>query len=205
VRIFFTYFNDATHSLFMAISYDGYSFTAINDSEPIIDGAAVSEQQGIRDPHIQRGPDGMFYIVMTDLNIYAQREGLRETQWERDALGKPLLTTRDCFDSTYSWACIDPAIFVDDDDTPYILWGNRECYIARLKDNMIEIAGNSNTTHPAVVEFKGQWVFFSHNGGLSEGTSYSRSIVAEPMSYDSEGRINPIHASAEGVSILQVR
>ena len=26
----FTYFSDATHSLFMAISYDGYNFTPVN-------------------------------------------------------------------------------------------------------------------------------------------------------------------------------
>ena len=28
----------------------------------------------------------------------------------KDALGKPLLTNKDCFDSKHSWACIDPAI-----------------------------------------------------------------------------------------------
>ena len=167
----------------------------------------------------------------------------------KDALGKPLLTNNDCFDSKHSWACIDPAIFIDDDNTPYIVWGNRECYYAKLKDSMTgidgpvhrinvpnfteaawmhkyngkyyltyasewpekiayavadqiggpytymgiisEIAGNSNTTHPAIVQFNNQWLFFSHNGGLPDGTSYSRSIIAEPMSYDSEGRINP--------------
>lgn len=32
----FTYFNDPTHALFMAISYDGYTFTAVNNGEPII-------------------------------------------------------------------------------------------------------------------------------------------------------------------------
>ena len=81
----FTYFNDPTHSLFMALSYDGYEFTALNDGQPIIDGKDISEQGGIRDPHIQRGPDGTFYIVMTDLHIYGQRAGFRDTQWERDA------------------------------------------------------------------------------------------------------------------------
>lgn len=80
----FTYFNDPTHSLFMAISYDGYEFTAINGSDPIIAGDTISEQKGIRDPHIQRGPDGTFYIVMTDLHIFGKQLGLRETQWERD-------------------------------------------------------------------------------------------------------------------------
>ena len=182
----------------------------------------------------------------------------------KDALGKPLLTNEDCRDSRHSWACIDPAIFIDDDNTPYIVWGNGQCYMARLKDSMTEIdgdihrihlderhpfteapwlhkrngkyyltyasewpekiayavadhplgpytpmgiiseiAGNSNTTHPAIVNFKGQWLFFSHNGGLSDGTSYSRSVIAEPLSYDRDGRINFIPASAEGVTALQ--
>lgn len=179
----------------------------------------------------------------------------------RDALGRPLLTNKDCFASNHSWACIDPAILIDDDNTPYIVWGNRHCYYAKLKDNMTEIegevhqidvpdfteapwmhkyngkyyltyasqwpekiayavsdhiggpykpmgiiseiAGNSNTTHPAIVQFKNRWMFFSHNGGLPNGTSYSRSIIAEPMQYDHEGRILPIPPTAEGVGEIK--
>lgn len=181
----------------------------------------------------------------------------------KDALGKPLLTNKDCFDSHHSWACIDPAVFIDDDGQAYLTWGNRECYIVKLKDNMIEtegevkrihideshpfteapwihkhdgkyyltyasewpekiayavadhiegpyetkgiiseIAGNSNTTHPAIVNFKGQWIFISHNGGLPTGTSYSRSVVAEPMEYNADGSIKPIPPTAEGVKPL---
>ncbi|MFD1768614.1 family 43 glycosylhydrolase [Sphingobacterium suaedae] len=52
----------------------------------------------------------------------------------KDALGKPLLTNADCFDSKHSWACIDPAICTDDDGQAWIFWGNRECYYAKLKD-----------------------------------------------------------------------
>lgn len=176
----------------------------------------------------------------------------------KDALGKPLLTNADCFDSKHSWACIDPAILIDDDNTPYIIWGNRECYIAKLKDNMTEIdgkvqridvpnfteapwlhkyngkyyltyasewpekiayamadnimgpykpmgviseiAGNSNTTHPAIIEFKGKWYFFSHNGGLPDGTSYSRSVIAEPMFYNTDGSIKNIPPTAKGAT-----
>ena len=54
----FTYFNDPTHSLFMAISYDGYTFTAVNNGEPIISGDSIADQRGIRDPHIYRAPNG---------------------------------------------------------------------------------------------------------------------------------------------------
>lgn len=78
------YFNDPTHSLFMALSPDGYTFTSLNESEPIMRGDTISLQKGIRDPHIFRGPDGAFYLSMTDLHIYAKKEGLRDDEWERD-------------------------------------------------------------------------------------------------------------------------
>ena len=75
---------DDTHSLHMALSTDGYTFTALNDGKPIIKGDTIAEQKGIRDPHIYRGPDGAFYLAMTDLHIFAQKEGYRDTEWERD-------------------------------------------------------------------------------------------------------------------------
>ncbi|MEI6946436.1 glycoside hydrolase family 43 protein [Paraflavisolibacter sp. H34] len=78
------YFKDATHGLYMALSPDGYSFTDINKSQPVIAGDTVSLQKGIRDPHIFRGPDGAFYLAMTDLHIFAQKAGYRTTEWERD-------------------------------------------------------------------------------------------------------------------------
>ena len=79
----FTYFSDPTHGLFMAISYDGYTFTAVNNGEPIISGDSIAEQHGIRDPHIYRAPNGKFYIAMTDLHIFGKQKGIRTTQWER--------------------------------------------------------------------------------------------------------------------------
>ena len=49
------------------------------------------------------------------------------------------------------------------------------------------IAGNSNTTHPAIVEFKGKWLYFSHNGGLPDGHSFRRSVVMKPLEYNADG------------------
>ncbi len=79
----FTYFSDPTHSLFMAVSYDGYTFTAVNNGQPIIAGDSIAEQHGIRDPHICRAPNGKFYIAMTDLHVFGRQKGIRTTQWER--------------------------------------------------------------------------------------------------------------------------
>ena len=209
--------------------------------------------------HVAKGKDGRYYwYVSTNWCGIGVAVADKITGPYRDALGKPLLTNKDCFASKHSWACIDPAILIDDDGTAYIIWGNRECYCAKLKDNMTEtdgeirridvpdfteapwmhkhngkyyliyasgwpekiayavsdnifgpytpmgviseIAGNSNTTHPAIVRFKDQWLFFSHNGGLSDGGSYSRSVIAEPMSYDRDGHINFIPATPQGAT-----
>ena len=112
----FTYFNDPTHSLFMAISYDGYEFKAINGSEPIIAGDSIAEQHGIRDPHIYRGPDNKFYIVMTDLHVFGKQAGLRDTQWERD--------------DRYGWGNNRGIILMKSDDL--IHWTHNEARIDKL-------------------------------------------------------------------------
>jgi len=79
------YFKDQTQSAYFAISRDGYTFTDVNGGQPVFDGALLAEQRGVRDPHITRGPDGAFYLAMTDLHIFGQRAGFRTTQWERPA------------------------------------------------------------------------------------------------------------------------
>ncbi len=68
----------------MALSSDGYTFTDINQGNAVIGGDTIAVQKGIRDPHIYRGPDGTFYLAMTDLHIFAQRDGYRDTEWDRD-------------------------------------------------------------------------------------------------------------------------
>lgn len=78
-----TYFKDNTHGLYFAISDDGYTFTDVNNGQPVIAGDTIAMQKGIRDPHILRGPDGRFYLAMTDLHIFGKQRGYRETEWDR--------------------------------------------------------------------------------------------------------------------------
>jgi hypothetical protein len=77
------YFKDQTHSAYLAISADGYNFTDLNNGNPIFIGSELAEQKGVRDPHIARGPDGAFYLAMTDLHISGKRAGFRDTEWQR--------------------------------------------------------------------------------------------------------------------------
>jgi hypothetical protein len=78
-----TYFKDNTHSLYFALSTDGYTFTDVNKGESVVAGDTIASQKGIRDPHISRGPDGTFYVAMTDLHLFARQLGYRTTTWKR--------------------------------------------------------------------------------------------------------------------------
>ncbi|BAV07335.1 Glycosyl hydrolases family 43 [Filimonas lacunae] len=51
-----------------AVSADGINWKALNQNEPVLASADISNTGGIRDPHILRGNDGkQFYMVATDM------------------------------------------------------------------------------------------------------------------------------------------
>ena len=81
------YFKEYGHNIYFAVSRDGRTFTDVNNGDPVMTGDTLALQKGIRDPHIYRGPDGAFYMALTDLHIYAKQEGLRDTEWEREGYG----------------------------------------------------------------------------------------------------------------------
>jgi beta-xylosidase len=58
-----------------------------------------------------------------------------------DARGSALITD-DMTPSDRHWDDIDPAVFIDDDGTAWMFWGNPYLYYVRLKPNMIEIDGS---------------------------------------------------------------
>jgi beta-xylosidase len=63
-----------------------------------------------------------------------------------------------------------------------------------------EIAGNSNTNHQAIIEFKGNNYFIYHNGAINPfGGSYRRSVCIEPLYYNPDGTIKPIIMTTKGI------
>lgn len=62
----FTYFDNSRQNagLFVAYSYDGYNWTAVNDGEPIMK-PLVGKEGIMRDPSVCQGPDGTFHLVWT--------------------------------------------------------------------------------------------------------------------------------------------
>lgn len=57
------------------------------------------------------------------------------------------------------------------------------------------VSGNSNTTHPSIVKFKDQWLYFTHDGSLHDGHSYKRSVVMKKLEYNVDGTIKPIDST----------
>lgn len=74
-----------------------------------------------------------------------------------DAKGSALVTNQMTPKGTHSWEDIDPTVFTDDDGSTWLAWGNRQCYIARLKPNMIEIDGEITEITPPHFE-EGPWL-----------------------------------------------
>jgi beta-xylosidase len=64
-----------------------------------------------------------------------------------------------------------------------------------------ELAGNSNTNHQSIIEFKGRWYFIYHNGALADPGSFHRSVCIEYLYYNSDGTIKKVVMTSEGVSV----
>jgi hypothetical protein len=58
----------------------------------------------------------------------------------KDVRGSALVTDATT-PSPYGWNDIDPTVFIDDDGTAWLAWGNPVLYLARLKPNMTELDG----------------------------------------------------------------
>jgi beta-xylosidase len=63
-----------------------------------------------------------------------------------------------------------------------------------------EIAGNSNTNHQAIINFKGKDYFIYHNGALvPDAGSFHRSVCIDYLYYNKDGSIKRVVMTSEGV------
>nr|WP_321487710.1 glycoside hydrolase family 43 protein [uncultured Draconibacterium sp.] len=63
-----------------------------------------------------------------------------------------------------------------------------------------ELAGNSNTNHQAIIEFKNQWYFIYHTGGIQpNGGSFRRSVCIDKLHYNPDGTMKRVIMTSEGI------
>ncbi|HTN40075.1 MAG TPA: glycoside hydrolase family 43 protein [Asticcacaulis sp.] len=74
-----------------------------------------------------------------------------------DARGTALIANSTTPKGPHSWDDIDPTVFTDTDGTTWLVWGNGNCYFAKLKPNMIELDGEIGT-FPLPDFVEGPWL-----------------------------------------------
>ncbi len=72
-----------------------------------------------------------------------------------------------------------------------------------------EIAGNSETNHQSIIEFKGQSYFIYHTGavppkdGEPSGGRFRRSVAIDPLYYNEDGTLKRVIMTTEGVHAVK--
>lgn len=90
--------------------------------------------------------DGKYYFYVTldcrEGHFITVAAGDSPTGPFREARpGKPLITDAMTTDSHRVNSDIDPTVLIDDDGTPWMAWGNGDCYMVKLNPNMVELDG----------------------------------------------------------------
>jgi hypothetical protein len=133
VGYLFAYFNGNApwqEQICFALSADGYNYVPLNDGNPIISSDTIANKKAVRDPHILRGEDGYFYMVVTDMRSsqgWASNDGLvllrsnNLIDWTHSAIDFPT-TWPERFDRdslTQVWA---PQTICDPEAGKYMLY-----------------------------------------------------------------------------------
>ncbi|KQB42893.1 Beta-xylosidase [Flavobacterium daejeonense] len=108
-----------------ALSKDGFNFYALNDNKAVINSDEISTTGGVRDPHILRGNDGMFYMTVTDLQT--------SKGWENQAM--VLLKSTDLVHWTSSK--VDVSKVFDGFKEVKRVWAPQTIYDAKAKKYMV--------------------------------------------------------------------
>lgn len=96
--------------------------------------------------------------------------------------GTPLITDDMTPDSHRTNADIDPTVIIDDDGTPWMAWGNGDCYMVKLKKNMIELDGEIKKV-PMRNYSEGPWLFKRGKLYYNVYASDAPGVQPEQMAY----------------------
>ncbi len=102
--------------------------------------------------------------------------------------GKPLITDDMTIDSHRANADIDPTVLIDTDGTPWMAWGNGDCYMVKLKHNMVEIDGPI-TKVPFRNFSEGPWLFKRGDLYYMVYAADAPGVQAEQIAYSTAKKI----------------
>lgn len=159
--------------------------------------AYADSKTGVEGSGVFKLNDRDEYVLMYDL--YSSGRYEYQTSKDLSTFTTKPLSFRKNFSPRHGTVC---SVTAEEMERLQQKWGYVLKHEWTAKGIISEIAGNSNTTHPAIVNYNDQWLFFSHNGALRDGDGGHRSVIAEQMAYNADGTIKPIPPTTRGVSAL---
>lgn len=152
------------------------------------------------DPTVWIDDDGQAYLIWGNTCCYYAKlkENMIELDGEIGTFDLPHFTEAPWIHKRGDWYYLS-----------YAAWfPEKICYAMsksitgpwEYKGILNEVAGNSNTNHQSIVEYKGKWYFVYHNGSIpTAGGSYLRSVCIDELHYNEDGTIKRIQMTSEGV------
>ena len=191
----FAYFNGNAQwqeQICFALSKDGYNYTPLNDGNPIINSSDIAKKQAVRDPHILRGADGYFYMVVTDMKSsegWSSNDGLvllrskDMVNWTHSAIDFPTRWPHrfDRESLTQVWA---PQTIYDPEEDKYMVYyaigesgKNYITYYSYANEDFTDLTepqvlynhGGDNTIDADIVYYNGLYHMFFKTEGQGNG------------------------------------
>ena len=226
----FVYFTgNATdqQQVYYAVSDNGLDFTPLNDGQPVLSSDSISVSGGVRDPHILRGDDGWFRMVLTDMDWQKGKWSNRGIvmlrsrdliHWEHRAVHFPArYAGRDAAKADAVWA---PQTIYDPDAGKYMVYFSLHSpkegpyptdavYYAYANDDFTDILGNEpqrlftfdgpTIDTDIVRDEKGLYHIFFNTWG--NGGTGRRQFVAESLHQPEKWRLLPELMQPEGMKM----
>lgn len=104
-------------------------------------------------------------------------------------LDREPLITDDMTPDSHRWnADIDPTVLIDDDGQAWIVWGNGDFYISKLKENMIELEGD--VMHLGIRNVsEGPWLFKRNGKYYNVYAADAPGVQPEQLAYSTAEHI----------------
>lgn len=152
------------------------------------------------DPSVYIDDDGQAYLFWGNTVCYYAKlkDNMIELDGEIKTIPLPYFTEAPWIHKRDGWYYLSYA-YQFPEKTAYAMSRNIEGPY-EFKGILNEVAGNTNTNHQAIIEYKGKWYFIYHNGSIpTQGGSFRRSVCIDYLYYNEDGTMQKVIMTSEGV------
>jgi len=152
------------------------------------------------DPSVFIDDDGQAYLFWGNTACYYAKlkDNMVELEGEIKTIDLPNFTEAPWIHKKGDWYYLSYA-YQFPEKTAYAMSNSIEGPW-KFKGILNELAGNTNTNHQAIIEYKGKDYFIYHTGGVQpNGGSFRRSVCIDELKYNKDGSLKRVIMTSEGI------